>query len=178
MISYLKGKIIKKTDNFVILDVNNIGYQVFLNNNTIGNISVDEELTIYTHQHIREDSLDLYGFIEYNELIMFELLLSISGIGPKSALASLAIGSVDDLKMSIASGDPELLKKVSGIGKKTAERVVLELKDKVAYIETEEGTGNKMVGLVGNDRNILNFSSLLSGVNLKKVLGIIFFVMV
>jgi Holliday junction DNA helicase RuvA len=90
---------------------------------------------MYTHQYVREDALDLFGFRNLEELEMFEMLLSISGVGPKSALGVLSISSVDQIKDSISRGDPALLTKVSGIGRKTAERIVLELREKVSAIE-------------------------------------------
>ncbi len=134
MISYLKGKILKKGNGFIILEVNNIGYQVFVNPTMYADLSIGTESEFYTHQYVREDSLDLYGFRNMEELELFELLLSISGVGPKSALGVLAIAKVEDIKDSIARGDSSLLTKVSGIGKKTAERVVLELKEKVGSL--------------------------------------------
>lgn len=130
MISYLNGQIITKGKNYVIVRANNVGYKVFINSE-IANLTENEEIELFTHQYVREDALDLYGFRTMAELEMFELLLSISGIGPKSALGVLSVANVSDLKSSISRGDPTLLTKVSGIGKKTAERVVLELRDKI-----------------------------------------------
>jgi holliday junction DNA helicase RuvA len=95
------------------------------------------EVELYLHDHIKEDARDLYGFKSLDELEMFELLLSISGVGPKSALGIMAIANVEELKLAIASGDVAMLNKVSGIGKKTAERIVLELREKIATINFE-----------------------------------------
>lgn len=134
MISYLKGKILNRGANFIILRVGDVGYKIFVNAGMLADFNVGAEAEIYTHQHVREDALDLYGFKSMEELEMFEMLLSISGIGPKSALGVLSVGSVEDIKESISSGDPHLLTKVSGIGRKTAERVVLELREKVGQI--------------------------------------------
>ena len=131
MISYLKGKISYKLKSSIIIEVNNIGYSVFVGENFLNELKVGQELEIFTHQYVREDSLDLYGFKNLEELEFFELLISISGIGPKSALSVLAIAKLSDIKESIVRGDSHLLTKVSGIGKKIAERVVLELKDKL-----------------------------------------------
>lgn len=147
MISYLKGKIIKKGENYMVIDVNNVGYKIFVNEKFLAELEKGSEVQIHTHQYVREDSLDLYGFSTAAELGLFELLISISGIGPKSALATLAIASVDDLKATIIKGDPTLLTKVSGIGKKTAERVVLELKDKIEYFSAAGGTSSGTVGM-------------------------------
>lgn len=134
MISYLKGTILQKGANFVILLVGGVGYKVFVEPTRCLELEKDSEQEMYTHQHVREDCLDLYGFNSLAELQMFELLLTISGIGPKSALGVIAIASLADIKDSIARGDSSLLVKVSGIGKKTAERVVLELRDKIDHL--------------------------------------------
>ncbi len=134
MISYLNGKIKNKRQSYIIIEVNNVGYQVFVNSIMYADFDIGQDVEVYTHQHVREDSLDLYGFKSLEDLEMFELLLSISGIGPKSALGVLAVASVNDIKNSISRGDSHLLTKVSGIGKKTAERVVLELREKVGQI--------------------------------------------
>jgi len=146
MISFLKGKIINKGQGFIIIEVREVGYKVFVNPTMYTDLDIDQEIDCYTHHYIREDAMDLYGFKSLDELELFELLLSISGIGPKSALGTLAIATPEDVKESISRGDPALLQKVSGIGKKTAERVVLELREKISYISTgtlsEGGEGN------------------------------------
>jgi len=134
MISYLKGKIKHKGSSFVVLEVNNIGYQVFISPVLYADLSLNQEVEFYTYQQVREDALNLYGFKSMEELGMFELLLSISGIGPRSALGVMSIATVADIKESIGRGDPALLTKVSGIGRKTAERVVLELREKIGKL--------------------------------------------
>lgn len=139
MLAYLKGIIIKKGANYIVLDVSNVGYKVFVGEKILSKKVKGDELILWTYQSVREDSLDLYGFTSEEELELFELLISISGIGPKSGLGVLAVASVVEIKESIASGDPHLLIKVSGIGKKTAERVVLELKDKMDKIGLPSG---------------------------------------
>jgi Holliday junction DNA helicase RuvA len=131
MISFLRGKIINKSLNFVIIEVNNIGYQVFAGETFLNDLKSGVITEIYTHQHIREETNDLYGFKSLEDLELFELLITVSGIGPKSALGVLTIASAADIKEAIIRGDANLLTKVSGIGKKTAERLVLELKNKV-----------------------------------------------
>lgn len=145
MVSYLHGQILNKNNNFVIVKVGDIGYKVFVNTSMYADFKIGQTVEIYTHQHVREDALDLYGFKNLEELEMFELLLSISGIGPKTALGVLAVGNVSEIKESIAQGDSSLLTKVSGIGKKTAERVVLELREKVGYLDIKKG-GNSLAG--------------------------------
>ena len=139
MVSYLKGKIRNKGYGFVILEVNNIGYQVFLAPLLYADLNLNQEMEFYTYQQVREDALNLYGFRNMEELELFELLLSISGVGPKSALGVMSIATVADIKESIFRGDPALLTKVSGIGRKTAERVVLELKEKIGKLVVDDG---------------------------------------
>lgn len=131
MISYLRGKISYKLKSKIIVEINNIGYSVFVSENFFNDLKIGEEVEIFTFQYVKEDALDLYGFKTLEELEFFELLISISGIGPKSALSVLAVAKLLDIKESIVRGDSHLLTKVSGIGKKIAERVVLELKDKL-----------------------------------------------
>lgn len=142
MISYLKGKIKHKGNGFVILEVNNIGYQIFISPLLYTDLSLNQEIEFFTYQQVREDALNLYGFKSSTELELFELLLSISGIGPRSALAVMSIATVSDIKDSISRGDSALLTKVSGIGRKTAERVVLELREKIGKL----AVGNDKIG--------------------------------
>ena len=134
MLAYLSGKIINKGADYIIVRVQDVGYKVFVNSKMYAGMEIGGLVDIYTHQHIREDASDLYGFNSLADLQMFELLLSISGIGPKSASAVLSIAGVDDIKEAIAAGDSSLLTKVSGIGKKTAERVILELRGKIGAV--------------------------------------------
>jgi len=135
MIAYLNGQVIYKSLNYLILDVNNVGYKIYVPENFLNNISLDNQQEIYISHQVREDSSDLYGFKSINDLELFEMLLSVSGVGPKSALGVLNIASSSDIKESILRGDANLLTKVAGIGKKTAERLVLELKNKVLKLE-------------------------------------------
>ncbi len=138
MIALLQGKIELKTDKFIILNIKGVGYKIFCSPATLEKISDQEEETkLFIHLYSRENILDLYGFLLFEELEFFEMLISISGIGPKAGLAVLSIASLKDLKTSIASGQVSLLTKVSGIGKKTAERVILELSSKILVSGTE-----------------------------------------
>lgn len=132
MIAYLDGKIELKTDKFVIVNVNGVGYKVYCSIATLEKLgNKGDQAKLFIHLYPRENLLDLYGFLSYEELEFFEMLISISGIGPKASLAVLSIASLKELKASIASGQVGLLTKVSGIGKKTAERVILELRSKI-----------------------------------------------
>lgn len=150
MISFLRGRIINKSSNFAVIEVNNIGYQIFSGSNFLNDLRLGEEAEIYTHHHIREEANDLYGFKDAEELELFELLLTVSGVGPKSALGVISIAAAGDIKEAIVRGDANLLTKVSGIGKKTAERVVLELKNKIIRSGTSASVINSAVTL-GSD---------------------------
>jgi len=132
MIALLKGKIKLKKEKFVIIDVDGVGYRVYCTINTINKLGGhNKQVELFIYQHIRENISDLYGFIDYEEQEFFEILISVSGIGPKAALSVMMLESVKILKQAIASGQKTLLTKVSGIGSKTAERIILELKDKI-----------------------------------------------
>jgi len=131
MIAYLKGTIIIKGDNFIVIEAHDVGYKVFVTNYLLNNCQIDEHIEVYTHHNIKEDSLDLYGFQTQEDLALFQKLISISGVGPKTGLAVFAVASASDIKSAIVNGDSSILKKVSGIGGKTADRIVLELKNKL-----------------------------------------------
>ncbi len=132
MISYIKGTIKYKTDKYIILENNQIGYQISVPEILLAGLKDGAETELYTHQYVKEDALDLYGFASMEELNFFQHLISISGVGPKSGLAVLSIAKISDIQQAIMKGDPTLLKKVSGIGTKTAERIVVELKNKIS----------------------------------------------
>lgn len=132
MIAKLKGKIEYLKDNYAVVDVAGVGYKVFLAPYTAGKIAGMESVDLFIHTHVREDALDLYGFLTVEELEMFELLISISGVGPKSGLGILTVAPPKTIKTAILNEDSSILTKVSGVGKKTAQRIILELKNKVA----------------------------------------------
>ncbi|MEI6528831.1 MAG: Holliday junction branch migration protein RuvA [Candidatus Falkowbacteria bacterium] len=149
MIAYLHGKIINKTLNYAIIEVASIGYQVFTGENFLNELKLGDNAEVYTHHQVREEASDLYGFKTLEDLELFELLLSVSGVGPKSALGVISMASASDIKEAIIRGDADLLTKVSGIGKKTAERLVLELKTKV--LRTTSGASLGSPSLAGSD---------------------------
>ncbi len=140
MIGKLRGRVELVKDTFAIIDVNGVGYKVMLNEIALGKIAKeqDQEISLFIHTNVKEDHIHLYGFMSLEELEMFELLLSVSGIGPKAGLAILTIASVATIKNAIFKEDYTLLTQVSGIGKKTAERVCLELRSKVEGVEGED----------------------------------------
>jgi Holliday junction DNA helicase RuvA len=131
MIGYLEGMIRTVRENHCILVAGGVGYKVFATKETLAHLATDTETALWTHLAVRESALDLYGFPAVDELGSFELLLTVSGIGPKSALGILDVASSETLRSAIASGNAAYLTNVSGIGKKTAEKIVLELKDKM-----------------------------------------------
>ena len=142
MISKITGRIIYKADKFVIVEANNIGYKVYATTELLSIAKLDEDLEIWTYLAVRENALDLYGFSNKNELDFFELLITISGIGPKTALGILNVATVTSLRQAISSGETAHLTKVSGLGKKMADKIVLELKGKLGSYE-EVSFGHK-----------------------------------
>jgi Holliday junction DNA helicase RuvA len=134
MIGYLTGTLIHKGDKYVLIDVSGVGYKVFVSTETINSVVEDRTVSMWTHLVVREDVLDLYGFLSEQELDFFKLLIGVSGIGPKGALGIMNIASVQTLASAISAGDLSYLTKVSGVGKKSAEKIVLELRDKVGLI--------------------------------------------
>lgn len=146
MISHLYGKILYKDQNSFIIDVNNIGYRVFVVQRILEKAKPDQEIKLYTYLYVREDALNLYGFEEEEELELFIQLLSVSGIGPKTALGIFSIANAGEIKKAIKDGDAEILTKVSGIGKKGAERIIIELRNKIKNLKDEvpgQGLQNK-----------------------------------
>lgn len=133
MISFLEGKIIFRGLGFIILQTEGgVGYKIFISSNSFDSTreKKEENAKLWTHLSVKENSMELYGFQNYAELEFFETLLKVSGVGPKSALAVFNVASVDTLKNAIASGESGYLTRVSGIGRKTAEKIIVELKDK------------------------------------------------
>lgn len=142
MISWIKGKIIHKNEKYVVINSGNVGYKVFISEKTYFKIKDKEEIELFTHTHVREDMLDLYGFETMNEMIFFEAVLSVSGIGPKVGLAIIAQGTVSEIKRAVASKDILFFSAVSGIGRKKAEKFILEIKDKIEVLLPEKESAN------------------------------------
>jgi len=144
MIAKIEGQISYVGDRFLIVDVSGVGYKLFVTNEAISLSKVEESIKLWVHTAVRENSIDLYGFLDIEELSFFELLLDVSGIGPKSALSTLSVAPVSTLRKAIASGDTTYLNKVSGIGRKTAEKIIIELKDKLKEYEGDIATSQVM----------------------------------
>lgn len=139
MYSYIKGILTDVEENLVVIETGGIGYNIYTTGQTLDYLpSVGEELKLYTYLHIREDAMVLYGFLTKDDLRVFKLLLGVSGIGPKGALAILSVMSTDDLRFAVLGDDAKAIAKAPGIGAKTAQRLILELKDKLSLEDAFE----------------------------------------
>ena len=132
MIATLEGRIVAKGENYVIIDVGGVGFKVYIPSSLLNRLGgTGQEVSLFTHMHVRENEIALYGCSTPDELALFELLLGVSGIGPRVALNVVSMMSSDALREAIARGDAAMLTRIPGVGKKTAERVMLDLKDKL-----------------------------------------------
>lgn len=137
MIAFVKGRIDDISEENVVLDVGGIGYNIKISTGTAASLpGIGEEIKLYTYTCVREDMFSLFGFLTRDELEIFKKLITVNGIGPKGGLAILSAMSADDLRFAIISGDAASISKAPGIGKKTAERVILDLKDKISIEDT------------------------------------------
>lgn len=141
MISYLIGKLTFVRGNLATIMVGGVGYQVQVSPYTMGRMALEEEVSLHIYTNVREDALQLFGFLSVDELEMFELLISVSGIGPKVGLSVLSIADPKTIRTAVVNKDSSILTSVSGVGKKTAERVILELQNKVDELDIHETSG-------------------------------------
>ena len=140
MYAYINGRIADKANNYVVIDCSSVGYRIFMSPNIIEKLpDVGETQKVYTYYYVREDNISLYGFLTNEELRMFELLLSVSGIGAKLAIQILSSITPSSFALAVISNDVSKIVKIPGIGDKTAARIILELKDK---IKTEQAVNN------------------------------------
>lgn len=137
MFNYLNGTVAELEPNMAVIDVGGVGYELSTSAYTVSRLKTGEKAKLYTYLHVREDSVELFGFGSKSEKHCFEMLIGITGVGPKAALSILSMGSPEALVMSIVSGDDKALTAAPGVGKKIAQRIVLELRDKLAK-ETSE----------------------------------------
>lgn len=137
MISYIHGTVKQFSERSVMVVVGEVGYRIVVPAIVLDGLKLGSRLELYCYTKLdtRNDTIELYGFPRAEELSFFEQLLAISGVGPRSAMGALSVAKLDDLKRTIAQGDPKLLQRVAGIGKKTAERIVVELREKIGAIE-------------------------------------------
>ena len=139
MIGYVKGEISGKAQNYVLVDVSGIGYKIFMTETEIEKLELGQAAKIYTYMRVLEDDISLYGFLSNDELMMFELLISVGGIGAKTASSILSKISPSRFALAVISSDVNALKKLPGIGPKSAARIILELKDKIKTEDAIEG---------------------------------------
>jgi len=151
MIRYLSGIVRFRDEKSIILDVHGVGYQLFMTGPILASFTEGSLASAWTHLAVRETSLDLYGFGRQEELFFFELLLTVPGIGPKGALGILGLAPIETLGRAINEGDVGYLTKVSGIGRKTAEKIVIELKGKLGNMQKEKTEGKTAQHSVDSD---------------------------
>lgn len=140
MIATLEGAVSEKLGDVVVLNVGGVGYGLLVTSEDYGRLAVGSEQKVYVHEHIREQSHDLFGFVSLDTKQLFEQLLGVNGVGPKMALSVLSIGTADGVRSAIATGDTKTIQKAVGVGKRVAERIVVDLKDKVGLDGVELAT--------------------------------------
>lgn len=143
MIAYIKGRIIEKSTNSVIVDVTGVGYEIFTTTHDAENATIDSEQKFYTYHSIKENAEELYGFSTIAARKLFELLITVQGIGPKAALAILSLDEIETVRNAIATANVSFISQANGVGKKSAERITVDLRDKVglpSYIEANSPT--------------------------------------
>ncbi len=145
MIAYLKGNLVIKSEEYIVLEVQEIGYKVYMARTAIDELEEGKEIKIYTYLKVREDDVSLFGFNTNEELHMFELLISVGGIGAKSAVTILSNITPSRFALAVITNDVNTLKKLQGIGQKTAQRIILELKDKIKTEEAIDLENNKEI---------------------------------
>ncbi|HNW96376.1 MAG TPA: Holliday junction branch migration protein RuvA [Candidatus Paceibacterota bacterium] len=157
----IEGILAKKSDKFIVIENHGLGFRIFVSQETGAKLPKLGDITkLFLHHHVREDAMDLYGFLHKDEMELFELLISVSGIGPKTALGLIGLSSVENLKAAIISGKADFLHRAPGIGQKTAERIILELKTKIveeggdnSKLESDMELEDALVGL-GYDKSV------------------------
>lgn len=139
MIAYLKGIVAEVSQTRLVLDVNNVGYQIFISSREASEMpGRGEEVKIYTYLNVKEDAMQLFGFLSEDDLEMYKLLLNVNGIGPKAALGILSVLTADELRFAVLSDDAKTIARAPGVGGKTAQKLILELKDKLSLEEAFE----------------------------------------
>lgn len=150
MIATLSGNISEKLDEVVVLDVHGVGYGVLVTAEDYGKLTVGNKVKLYVYEQIRENIHDLYGFYAIDTKRLFERLVDVNGVGPKMALSVLSIGTSQEVRVAIASGDAKFLQAAPGVGKRVAERIIIELKDKVGLLSTVQTEGLLMGSAVAS----------------------------
>jgi len=158
MIAHLSGTLLYKDLKHIIIDVQGVGYKVFATTDDISSLTLGEPVIMWIHTTVREDALDLYGFIKRQTQDFFQLLTTVSGIGPKSAMGILSAASIDTIREAVITGETSYLTKISGIGKKVAEKIIIELRGKV----DDDGTGTGDISGLKNKNDIDTLEALKS----------------
>ena len=155
MFYYLEGTVAELLPYLAVIDCGGVGYACKTTNNTLSSLKKGQRGKVYTYLHVAEGIFDLYGFATQNELNSFKLLIGVSGVGPKAALAILSVGTPETLAMAIVTGDEKALTAAQGVGKKIAQRIILELKDKIggSNMELDFSMGNAAAAPVQNSNN-------------------------
>lgn len=151
MIATLTGSIAEKLTDIVVLDVHGVGYGLYVTSEDYGRLPTGEQARVYIYEHIREQQHDLFGFLRMDTKKLFEQLLGVNGVGPKMAMNVLSVGTIDQVRAAIATGDVKFIQQASGVGKRVAERVVVELKDKVGLASVDLS----VAGLLQSDMVLL-----------------------
>ena len=155
MFAYIKGSLEMKSNGYIVIDINGLGYKIFMSQNNIDSIGeLHDTIKVFTYVRVREDDISIYGFKTQEQLKMFELLISVSGVGAKSALVMLSCIEPSDFAIAVISNDVKVLTKVPGIGNKSAQRIIIELKDKLKEEQLEEKLKDSSKKLKDNSENI------------------------
>lgn len=165
MIGYLNGLLKAKNDRQAIIEVNNVGYSVLAPRSLLAQKSLSSPIELYIHTHVREDIFELYGLADLESVNFFKQMISVSGVGPKTALNIFELAQLDEIKKAIALGDTSLLTKVSGIGKKTAELIVLKLRDSNQSSMTVAGDVEAIDALLGLGYGALDVRQVLAQID-------------
>lgn len=154
MYYYIKGTLVQKSDNYIVVDANGVGYMIYTSLNSMKNAGeVGKKITIYTYLHVREDVMDLFGFTTIEEKNMFMQLISVSGVGPKAALSILSVTTPAKFAVAVITNDVKTITKASGVGPKMAQRVILELKDKMKTDELEIDLEDESDDILSDNRS-------------------------
>ena len=154
MYYYIKGTLVQKNDNYIVVDANGVGYMIYTSLNSMQNTGeVGKKITIYTYLHVREDVMDLFGFTTIEEKNMFMHLISVSGVGPKAALSILSVTTPAKFALAVITNDVKTITKASGVGPKMAQRVILELKDKMKSDELEIDLEDESDDILSDNRS-------------------------
>ncbi|MCI5586767.1 MAG: Holliday junction branch migration protein RuvA [Lachnospiraceae bacterium] len=172
MIGYIKGRLEEVMDGAIIVDNNGIGYEILVPASVIGSLpSKGNEVKIYTYMNVREDLLQLFGFMTRDDLEVFKMLITVSGIGPKGALGILGVMSADDVRFAVMSEDAKTISKAPGIGAKTARKLIIELKDKLNFKDVIEGALDRGESAAANNSSSADKQIISDAVEALTALG-------